>query len=107
MKRSICVLALIAVMLLSACGGKSNDTGSQNANNGGGGSKAPADSNNAGQPSGEPVEITFWHIFSDTEQGSKTLNSLVDRFQQENPDIKVKVTGYGFFDYQPDRKSVV
>lgn len=102
MKRSVWVSALITVLLLSACSGKSNENSPPNSNSGSESSAPAASASNAsGQTQDEPVEITFWHIFSDTEQGSKTLQSLVDQFQQENPNIKVKTTGYGFFDYQP------
>lgn len=39
--------------------------------------------------SGKPVEIEYWHVASDSF-GGKTVRELVDDFNKNHPNIKVK-----------------
>ncbi len=79
-------LLIIVSLLISACnGGQTSQPASQATN-------PPAQSTSA--PSGEPVTIKMWaHIWDGSDKANK---DLIDKFMQQNPDIKVV---YETFDY--------
>lgn len=71
-------LVLSIVLLLSACGSNSNN----NAKNGDG-------------ASGKKITLTFWHHYSTASPEEKTLTeTLIPKFEAENPGIKVKAVAY-------------
>jgi raffinose/stachyose/melibiose transport system substrate-binding protein len=92
-KKTVLLLLLAVVMIaMTACGGKtdSNVQGSSSDN------KPAAGSDNSGGGKA-PVEISFIHWRG---EDVKTFNSIIDKFQQENPNIKVKMDVYPSEQYQ-------
>lgn len=55
-------------------------------------SSSSSTSQAASSAAAEPVEVSFWHIQT-TGDGPKLIDQAVQRFQKDNPNITVKVTG--------------
>ncbi|MDO7906833.1 extracellular solute-binding protein [Paenibacillus sp. JX-17] len=76
------VISSLMVLSLAACGGQenSNDTGSNKAADGSGGSKA------------KDVTITFQNINPDpTTPSYKMINELVDQYQKDHPNVHIEL----------------
>ncbi len=87
MTRSLRVLAIgvVGALALAACGGGGSSSG-------GGGSNAsalPACPLSALAKATKPVEVTFWHAL--TRANEEVLQSLTDRFNASQADVKVKL----------------
>lgn len=80
-RRSLLALTMTAVMIASAACGN----GSSNAGNGNAGGEAAA--NAAGTQSKEPVTISFLHWRG---EDSAVFDSIIGKFEEENPNIKVE-----------------
>ena len=76
----IAVVLMASAALVVACGG-----------GGGGGSSTPNTSNASSGDTAKPVTITLWNGFTNRELG--VVQQAVDAFQQEHPNITVKVVG--------------
>ena len=48
--------------------------------------EAPAE---AAAPSGDAVELAFWSMWNENEPQAKVIQSWIDAFQQENPNVKI------------------
>lgn len=74
MKRFVSILSVLALSgsLLAGCGSSSSAPASQTQ-----------------EPANGPVTVTFWSTMNDEE--SVTLKEMVDAFEKENKDIKVKL----------------
>lgn len=78
MKKALSIiLAMSAALSLVGCGGtKSN--------------KIDGDGN---------ITLDFWGIFPEGDPNYEWINSVIDRFEQQNANIKINYTGISFWDY--------
>ena len=72
--------AAMTATALTGCGGKES---------------APAGSEAQTEAASEPVEITFWHVYSENF-GAPVIKEMVEEFNKTHPDIVVKEV------YNPD-----
>lgn len=47
----------------------------------------------------DTITISFWSIFPEGDAKKDTMDSLLDEFMNENPDIRVEHLGISFYDY--------
>lgn len=105
MKRKSMMSIMLAalIMITAACGGSG---GSSSGNSAAGNTAGNAPAANASAPAAEqsgglgvtidePVTIEFWHAM--TGQLETTLQSLADKFHEENPNITVKLVAQGSY----------
>jgi ABC-type glycerol-3-phosphate transport system substrate-binding protein len=77
------LLSLVAVLLLVAAGCGGDDNGAEEAGDTG------AEQATTAEEAAEPVTLTFWQTMNEEE--TKTLQELVDRFQDENPNFTIRM----------------
>ncbi|CAM3911446.1 ABC transporter substrate-binding protein [Alkalicoccus chagannorensis] len=83
-------MSLAGALTLAGCGGNGgdengNDTNGNNVNAGNDGGEENADASG----DDEEIELTFWHI--ETGYGEEEMESAVDRFEENNPNVTVEV----------------
>ncbi|MDG0810689.1 extracellular solute-binding protein [Cohnella rhizosphaerae] len=89
---SICLI--LALFALSACGGNNGNKGGDASPS----AAAPA-SSKASPASAKQVKLTFWHHYSASSPEEKTLTeTLIPKFEQENPGIKVEAVAFTWED---------
>ena len=100
--RLISVL-LVFILVLAACagGGTQTTVGSNGAN--GGNNNEEQNSQNSGE---EKVELTLWHHMAGDDLKSRSIRELIEKFQQENPDIELDVQAIPSDGYRPRLKTV-
>lgn len=88
-------MLLLLALLLSACGGNGN--GSNGASPAASSGSADA---SASQPAkNKEVKLVFWHHYSAASPEEKTLTeTLIPKFEQENPGIKVEAVAFTWED---------
>jgi sn-glycerol 3-phosphate transport system substrate-binding protein len=84
------VVGVALVLLLAACGGNddSSDSGGGTGNGAGDQPECPL---TALTDASKPVEITYWHAM--TRVPEETLKSLTDRFNRQQSDVRVTLSG--------------
>ena len=75
-KLCVFILLLVASMILAACVGVPAAPGADSA------SETSVD-----EPTAEVIEIEYWQYFYETRVGA--MDQLIQKFEAENPDIKV------------------
>jgi multiple sugar transport system substrate-binding protein len=94
-KKSRFVVLLIGLpLLLAACTGDADDADIAAET-----TPEAAAEDDADQPAGEPVTITYWHTMSDPE--TEQLAQVVAVFEATNPEITVSTTRYAYDDFKP------
>ncbi|WP_051318255.1 ABC transporter substrate-binding protein [Cohnella thermotolerans] len=100
--RNKMALLLASAMLtagLTACSGNSNGNGAGSSSpSGSPGASAEGSAPASDATGGEPVTISYWHIYTDGAMKDLTDQLLAD-FHAKHPNITVQQLGVNFFDY--------
>lgn len=110
-KLQLIAFIIVLTMVLAACGGSNTTSTNSNSDLSSNSNSNSSSSTNSNKDTGstdpeEKVKLSLWHHMAGDDFKSQSMRALIEKFQEENPNIELDVQAIPSDGYRPRLKTV-